>query len=86
MAQKPKAPEQDSTPAMPDADILPEGQQSEQTEAPPFEADNQPPEVTAEEAATLQEENKAGDITTDSPEEVQSPEPSSFKAFKAAQQ
>lgn len=75
MARKPNAPEQDSTPAVPDADISPGGQQSKQTEAPPFEVDNQQPEVTAEEAATLQEENKAGDITTDSPEEVQSPKP-----------
>lgn len=85
MARKPKAPEEDSIPAVPDADILPESQQPEQTEAPPVEAYNQPPEVTAEEAATLLEESKAADITTDNPEEVQPPKPISFEAFKAAQ-
>lgn len=86
MARKPKVPEQDSIPAVPDADILPESPQPEQTEAPPFGADNQPSEVTAEEAAILPKESKAADITTDSPKEVQAPEPISFEEFKAAQE
>ena len=59
MARKPKVPEQDGITAVPGADILPEGQQAEQPTAPPFEADTRPPEVTAEEAAILEEEGKA---------------------------
>lgn len=90
MARKPKAPEQENTPAVPDADILPESQQPEQTEAPPFEPDTQPPEMAAEEATVLEEDSKAADIASeiapDIPDEVQPPEPISFEAFKAAQE
>lgn len=59
MAKKPKVPEQDGIAAIPGVDILPEGQQAEQPTAPPFEADTQPPEVTAEEAVILEEAGKA---------------------------
>lgn len=86
MAKKPKVPEQDNPVTAPDTDILPESQQSEQTVAPPFEPDTQPPEVAAEDMAAISEEAKAVDIAPNISEEVQPPEPISFEAFKAAQE
>ena len=102
MAKKNKAPAQDSAPIpQPDADNVAEGQQPEQPEAPPFEADAQPPEMTAEEVAALEQEDKtalsekgeelpdpgeAGEIAPEASEEVQPLEPISFEAFKAAQE
>ena len=59
MAKTPKAPEQDSTPAVSGADNLPESQQPEQTEIPPFEVDTPSPEMSTEEAAVLEAEGKA---------------------------
>ena len=59
MARKPKAPEQDNMPAVTDADILPESQPPGRTEAPPFEVDKQPLDLTLEEEVTLEQEGKA---------------------------
>ncbi|MEA4994011.1 MAG: hypothetical protein VB060_09305 [Oscillibacter sp.] len=60
MAKKNKAPEQDSAPAVIlDADIVTGGQQTGQPEAPPFDTDTQPPEMTAEEADILTQEGEA---------------------------
>ena len=56
MARKPKAPEQDNMPAVTDADILPESQPPGRTEAPPFEVDKQPLDLTLEEEVTLEQE------------------------------
>lgn len=54
MAKQNKAPEQGSAPAVqPDADIIVEGQQTGQPEAPPFEVDTQPPEMTADPSETV---------------------------------
>ena len=69
MAKKDKSPEQDSTPAVQsDAEIVAEGQQ---TETPLIEADTQPPEMTAEEAAVLEQEEKT--VLTETSEELPSP-------------
>lgn len=54
MAKQNKTPEQDSAPAVQsDADIIVEGQQTGQPEAPPFEVDTQPPEMTADPSETV---------------------------------
>ncbi|WP_312279676.1 ParB/RepB/Spo0J family partition protein [Oscillibacter sp.] len=54
MAKQNKAPEQDSAPAVQqDADIMAEEQQGGQPEAPPFEADTQTPEMTADPSETV---------------------------------
>jgi len=101
MAKKPKALEQDNPVTAPDVDILPEEQQPEQTQAPSFAVDNQPPEMTAEETVILEDEGKAAllemgeelpdvgeaaEIFPDISEEVQSPEPIYSEAFKVAQE
>lgn len=51
MAKTPKEPEKDSAPAVPGVDSLSEKQQHEHPEAPPFEPDTPPPEMSGEEAA-----------------------------------
>lgn len=101
MAKTPKAPEQDSTPAVPGADNLPESQQPEQTGTQSFEADTPPTEMSTEESAVLETEGKAAlpemgeelpdpheaaDIAPEVSEEVQAPEPISFEAAKAAKE